>query len=95
MNGGVLSALNFLTAGVAATVTFVAFPHVYYWSWSWVSALSIGRYSLGMQDWAPWVWSGLIIWLLYSGTRTALLLLMSLSGIAAVIAVLFRRGGRD
>lgn len=94
MNGGVISSMGFLSAGVAATVTFVAFPHLYGWTWPWVASFSVGGYSLGLQDWAPWMWSALLIWLLYAGTRTLILLVASLGGILAVLGMIFGRRRR-
>ncbi|MGC3939505.1 hypothetical protein ACOTTU_17005 [Roseobacter sp. EG26] len=93
--GGFMNALAFLGNGVAALATFVAFPHVYDWSWGWLLTHVLGGYSAQMQSWAPWVWSGILIWVLFALTKTGFLLLLSLGGIIAIVKLFFRNREDD
>lgn len=94
MTGGFTQAYGFLSVGVAATATFILFPHVYVVTWSWVVLVSVGGYTPDTQGWAPWIWGGLVIWLLYGLCRAALLLIVSLISLLAVLR-LFNRKRRD
>lgn len=89
--GGFMGALGLLGTGVAALATFLAYPHIYHWSWPWISVHVVSGYGPLMQNWAPWLWSALVIWVLYSLSRSAFLLILSLGGLLAIIGVFFGR----
>lgn len=90
--GGFTGVVTLLSTGVAALATFVAFPFAYHRTWPWLSNHVLSGYSPGMQEFAPWLWSGLLILVIFALTRALFLLLLSLGGIIAIIKLFF--GGR-
>ncbi|WP_375228638.1 hypothetical protein [Roseobacter sp. S98] len=87
--GGFAGVVTLLGTGVAALATFVAFPFAYEHSWSWLSRHVLSGYSPDMQEFAPWLWSVILIVLLFALTRALFFLMLSLGGIIAIIKLFF------
>lgn len=91
---GFTGAFNLLISGLAATVTFVCFPAAFDLSWPWLNAHVIGRYGPTMQEGSSWIWSLLLVWVLFALTRAGLMLILALGGLVITLLLIFRNWWR-
>lgn len=89
---GFIGALGFLATMAGAIVAFVTFPWAYAATWPWLSAHVVKGYGPDIQAAAPWLWSFLLGFGLFAAVRAGLLLVISASGLAVALRLLFRRG---
>ena len=90
--GGFIGALGFLATVLGAVAAFVSFPWAYATTWPWLSSHVVSGYGPDMRAWAPWLWSGLLGFAIFSLVRSGILLVISAGGLALILKLLFGRG---
>lgn len=91
---GFIGAFGFLSGIVAAGAAFIAFPKAYAMTWPWLSTKVVSHYGPLLQENAWWIWSGILVLLIFGLVRCALFLLISAGGLALILKILFGRGRR-